>query len=167
LYIYTQSINSENIAKYSQSFQPVYGIRAKRATHVVSCCNFLFFFSLKPFLKHLCCIFFQMASSSTATQTEANPITQNSTETNPTTANLTQTQPPIPVTQLSSFAQSITKLHKDNFMSWRGLVEPFLKGHDLYGFIDGTNTPPSPQVSTSPNGTLTVSTDPDTLWWLR
>jgi hypothetical protein len=47
-------------------------------------------------------------------------------------------------------------------------VEPFLKGHDLHGFIDGTNTPPSPQVSTSPNGTLTISTNPDTvLWWLR
>jgi hypothetical protein len=118
---------------------------------------------LKPSLKHLCCII----SNGLLILCKTNPITPNSTETNPNTPNLTQTQPPIPVTQLSSFAQSITKLHKDNFMRWRGLVEPFLKGHDLYGFIDGTNTPPSPQVSTSPNGTLTVSTDPDTLWWLR
>lgn len=52
-------------------------------------------------------------------------------------------------------------------MTWRGLLEPFLRGHDLNGFIDGTNTPPSPQVSTSPNGTVTVSINPDTVWWLR
>jgi hypothetical protein len=104
------------------------------------------------------------SSTSTATHTETTP---NIIETNPITPNITQTQQPAPVTQLSSFAQSITKLHKENYMSWRGLVEPFLKGHDLYGFLDGTKIPPSPLISTSPTGTLTVSTDPDTLWWHR
>jgi hypothetical protein len=121
---------------------------------------------------------YQMASSSsteTNTTTETNPsmptIPQNPTTPiiphTPTTPNIPQIQQPIPVTHLSSFAQSITKLNKENYLTWRGLVEPFLKGHDLHGFIDGTNTPPSPQVSTSPNGTLTVSTNPDTVWWLR
>jgi hypothetical protein len=51
-------------------------------------------------------------------------------------------------------------------MTWHGLVERFLRGHDLYGFIDGTNTPPSTQVSTSSGGILTVCTNPNTLRWL-
>jgi hypothetical protein len=103
-----------------------------------------------------------------------------STETNPNTTEPTQQLPPIntqqfppintqqlpPVTPISNFAQSITKLNKGNFMTWRRLVESFLCGHNLYGFIDGTNTP-SLQVSTSPSDTLTISTNPDTVQWLR
>jgi hypothetical protein len=94
------------------------------------------------------------------------PNTINNQQTNPITLNTIDIQQPILVAPLSSFAQSITKLNKSNFMTWRGLVEPFLHGHDLYGFIDGTNTPSSTKVSTSPGGTLTVSTDPDTIQWL-
>jgi hypothetical protein len=120
-----------------------------------------------------------MASSSTETTpttpntinnqqpNQITPNTINNQQTNQITPNTIDTQQPIPVAPLSSFAQSITKLNKGNFMTWRGLVEPFLHGHDLYGFIDGTNTPPSTKVSTSPGGTLTVSTDPDTIRWLR
>jgi hypothetical protein len=120
-----------------------------------------------------------MASSSTETTpttpntinnqhpNQITPNTINNQQTNPITPNTIDTQQPIPVAPLSSFAQSITKLNKSNFMTWHGLVEPFLRGHDLYGFIDGTNTPPSTKVSTSPGGTLTVSTNPDTIRWLR
>jgi hypothetical protein len=53
-----------------------------------------------------------------------------------TTPNIPQIQQPIIVTHLSNFAQSITKLNKENYMTWCGLVEPFLKGHDLHGFTN-------------------------------
>jgi hypothetical protein len=157
--IYTKSINNEIHSKniYQHSTSLWYQSNNERPTSSLAAIFFFTFieaFYQTPLLQ----IFFPMASSSTNTETH--------TETNPSTPNFTQTQQPA-VTQLSSFAQSITKLHKENYMSWRGLAEPFLKGHDLYGFLDGTKIPPSPLVSTSPTGTVTTSTDPDTLWWHR
>jgi hypothetical protein len=137
----------------------------ERATHVV----FIFFFSLKLFLKHLLLLSNGLFSAET-TSTETNPnTTEQPTQQLPPIN--TQQLPPIntqqlpPVTLISSFAQSITMLNKGNFMTWRRLVESFFRGHNLYGFIDRTNTP-SPQISTSPRGTLTISTDPDTVQWL-
>jgi hypothetical protein len=85
----------------------------------------------------------------------------------------TETTPPIPTVtnanqypspaSLSSFAQSISKLTQTNYLIWHHQLETYLLGHDLYGFVDGTKTPPLPQTSTSADGSLTISTDPATL----
>jgi hypothetical protein len=96
-----------------------------------------------------------MASSSNI----ANPI---STETNPQSPS-----PNLSPASLSSFAQSISKLTQTNFLVWHHQIETYLHGHDLYGFVDGTKTPPHPYSSTSADGSLTISTDPSTLQWFR
>jgi hypothetical protein len=94
-----------------------------------------------------------MTSSPSNTATPSTPyITTNQ---NPTNQNN-------PTSPISKFVQSITKLKKRNFLVWRTQVEPFLLGHDLYGFIDGTNSSPKPDTSTSPDGSLTISTNPET-----
>jgi hypothetical protein len=90
-----------------------------------------------------------------------------STETNtliPTEIPINQNPSPA---SLSSFAQSISKLTKTNYLVWHHQLKTYLHGHDLYGFVDGTKTPPYPHTSTSANGSLPISTDPETLQWFR
>jgi hypothetical protein len=110
-----------------------------------------------------------MASSSNtppSTETNPSPAAENPNQHIPA-APMANPNQNILIAPLANFAQNITKLNKSNFLTWHGLVKPFLRGHDLYGFIDGTNTPPSPLVISSPDGALTFSTDLDTLRWLR
>jgi hypothetical protein len=91
------------------------------------------------------------------TQNVINPIPPTHNENNPN---------PSP-TSLSSFAQSISKLTQNNYLVWHHQLQTFLQGHDLYGFVDGTNKPPHPHTSTTIDGSLHISNDPETLRWFR
>ncbi|XP_019179223.1 PREDICTED: uncharacterized protein LOC109174441 [Ipomoea nil] len=52
------------------------------------------------------------------------------------------------VTTLSTAHHFISvKLTHRNFLFWRAQVVSFLNGHDLMGFIDGTNPCPPPTIS--------------------
>ena len=109
-----------------------------------------------------------MASSSSTTNTTENTTTNIPvTPVAPVNNNPPTPLQNIPAASLSHFAQSVPKLTKTSFLVWRSLLEPFLQGHDLYGFIDGTKTPPHPYTSTSPDGSIIISTDPETVQWFR
>ncbi|XP_019173915.1 PREDICTED: uncharacterized protein LOC109169487 [Ipomoea nil] len=41
------------------------------------------------------------------------------------------------------------KLTSTNYLFWRAQLVPFLRGQNLYGFVDGTNACPSEFISTS------------------
>jgi hypothetical protein len=92
-----------------------------------------------------------------STQNVINPILPTHNENNPN---------PSPAS-LSSFAQSISKLTQNNYLVWHHQLQTFLQGHDLYGFVDGTYKPPYPHTSTTIDGSLRISTDPETLRWFR
>jgi hypothetical protein len=89
-----------------------------------------------------------------------------STDTTPPTPTAMPPQHPSPAS-LSNFVQSISKLTKINYLVWYRQVEANFLGHDLYGFMDGTKTPPHVHSSTSDDGSITISTDPETLQWFR
>jgi hypothetical protein len=113
-----------------------------------------------------------MASSSSTINTTKNTIENTTTNIPVTPVAPVNNNPPaslqnIPTASFSHFAQSVLKLNKTSFLVWRGLLEPFLQGHDLYGFIDGTKTPSHPYTSTSPDRSITISTDPETAQWFR
>ncbi len=57
------------------------------------------------------------------------------------------------------------KLTRDNYLLWKAQIVPYLKGNHLFGFIDGTRTPPPeflPPSTTEPNLSLP---NPDFLFW--
>ncbi|XP_019161141.1 PREDICTED: uncharacterized protein LOC109157757 [Ipomoea nil] len=59
------------------------------------------------------------------------------------------------VTTLSTTHHFIdVKLTHWNFLFWRAQVVPFLNGHDLMGFIDGTNPCPPATISSGEEGAL-------------
>jgi hypothetical protein len=46
------------------------------------------------------------------------------------------------------------KLTRDNYLLWKAQIVPYLKGQNLFGFIDGTQTPPPqflPLTTTEPS----------------
>jgi hypothetical protein len=54
-------------------------------------------------------------------------------------------------------------LNKGNFLVWRAQIEPYLRGHNLYGFVYGIDTPPYPNTSIISDGSLTIATNLDIL----
>jgi hypothetical protein len=47
------------------------------------------------------------------------------------------------------------KLNSDNYNLWKFLVKNFLEGHNLFGYVDGSNPPPPPkQVLTATSATV-------------
>ena len=57
------------------------------------------------------------------------------------------------------------KLTRDNYLLWKAQIVPYLKGNHLFGFVDGTRTPPPeflPPTTTEPNLSLP---NPDFLFW--
>jgi len=97
-------------------FKTLYGIRA-------SLTNVLFQF------------FFKMATPPTSTPSPppASPI-----------SSMTLLNPPLSTPTVStsaiSFHNSVThKLTRDNYSLWKTTVVPILKGHSLFGFVDGTS----------------------------
>jgi len=128
-------------------------------THVVFLPSGIFFFFLLLALA-FCPFFFGVVFfSNTSTAQMAYSTKPTATETNtPLPTENQATYNPSP-TSLSSFAQSISKLTKTNFLFWEHQIETYLQGHYLYGFVDGTKTPPYPDTSTSADGSLTISND--------
>jgi Reverse transcriptase (RNA-dependent DNA polymerase)/gag-polypeptide of LTR copia-type/GAG-pre-integrase domain len=56
------------------------------------------------------------------------------------------------------------KLTNDNYLSWKFLVLPLVKGHDLLNFLDGTSPPPPDTILTSAGVAIP---NPDFLTWMR
>jgi gag-polypeptide of LTR copia-type len=51
---------------------------------------------------------------------------------------------------LTAFSHQLPlKLTNDNYLSWKFLILPHARGHDLLGFLDGTYPPPFDNVLTS------------------
>jgi gag-polypeptide of LTR copia-type len=50
------------------------------------------------------------------------------------------------------------KLNRDNYLSWKFLILPHAKGHDLLGFLDGTLVPPAVSLSL-PDGSSVPNPD--------
>lgn len=64
-----------------------------------------------------------------------------------------KSNPPSSPTTITNLATNLVtvKLNIDNFLLWKAQILPFLKGHRLYGYIDGTISPPPPTVDGKPN----------------
>jgi gag-polypeptide of LTR copia-type len=56
------------------------------------------------------------------------------------------------------------KLNNDNFLSWKFLILPHARGHDLLSFLDGTRQPPPSTISLSDGST---ASNPDFITWTR
>ncbi len=85
-----------------------------------------------------------------ATSTPPTSLTDSTSALNPPSSNPTVTTGP---TFLHIALNH--KLTRDNFSSWNATVVPVLKGHSLFGFVDGTSIYPPPTVTTqSTTGTI-------------
>jgi len=123
-------------------FKTLYGIRA-------SLTNVLFQF------------FFKMATPPTSTPSPppASPI-----------SSMTLLNPPLSTPTVStsaiSFHNSVThKLTRDNYSLWKTTVVPILKGHSLFGFVDGTSECPPQTITASSENGDTINPNPAYLAW--
>jgi len=57
------------------------------------------------------------------------------------------------------------KLTRENYNTWKATVAPILKGHSLYGFVDGSNPCPSSIISTTSETGATVAPKPAYMAW--
>jgi len=57
------------------------------------------------------------------------------------------------------------KLTKDNYPVWLPQIVPHLKGGNIYGYVDGSITCPSPTVTSTKDGISTTSPNPASLHW--
>jgi hypothetical protein len=57
------------------------------------------------------------------------------------------------------------KLNKDDYRLWESTIAPILKGHSLYGFVDGT-LPNSLPTLTSDVDVEVITHNPDYLAWI-
>ena len=48
------------------------------------------------------------------------------------------------------------KLNRDNFLLWKAQIIPYMRGQRVFGFLDGTITPP-PQVIPNLDTTSTIN----------
>jgi gag-polypeptide of LTR copia-type len=66
--------------------------------------------------------------------------------------------------QLPFAYQIPIKLTDDNYLSWKFLILPHVKGHNLYDFLDGSISSPTHTLSTYNGSTIS---NPDYLQWSR
>lgn len=59
------------------------------------------------------------------------------------------------------------KLTIENFLLWQAQIIPFLKGHQLYGYVDGSIPSPAPTLDGKPNPAYTQWLLQDQLWLLQ
>lgn len=60
--------------------------------------------------------------------------------------------PPLNSSIVTSTSHFVTlKLTINNYLLWRAQIIPFLKGHQLYGYVDGFILMPSPTLVDQPN----------------
>jgi hypothetical protein len=57
------------------------------------------------------------------------------------------------------------KLTRENYNTWKATVALILKGHSLYGFVDGSNPCPSSIISTPSKTGATVAPNPAYMAW--
>jgi hypothetical protein len=57
------------------------------------------------------------------------------------------------------------KLTRENYNTWKATVATILKGHSLYGFVDGSNPCPSSIISTPSETGATVAPNPAYMAW--
>jgi hypothetical protein len=76
--------------------------------------------------------------------------------------------PPNPTVATGTFSlhNSIThKLTRDNYSLWKATIVPILKGHSLFGFVDGTIVCPSSTITTESDTGATTAPNPAYLAW--
>jgi gag-polypeptide of LTR copia-type len=56
------------------------------------------------------------------------------------------------------------KLTHDNYLSWKFLILPHTRGHDLFGYLDGSFPPPPSTLSSAAGATLP---NPEYIVWMR
>jgi len=56
------------------------------------------------------------------------------------------------------------KLHSSNYPVWKAQVVPYFRGHDLYGYLDGTISIPPKELNFSDSTTGTSQTIPNPLY---
>ena len=74
------------------------------------------------------------------------------------------------VPTLSNLPFTITvNLHSSNYPVWKAQVVPYFRGHDLYGYLDGTISIPPKEIDISDSTTGINQTLPNPLYhqWLR
>jgi transposase InsO family protein len=87
-----------------------------------------------------------------------------STTTSPT-ANPTSSSPVLPVNINHTI---FVKLNRDNFLVWKTQLIPFLTGHDLMGYVDGSRESPSPTLSVvAADGTESSTPNPAYQTWVQ
>ena len=77
---------------------------------------------------------------------------------------------PATVPTLSNLPFIITiKLHSSNYLVWKAQAVPYFRGHDLYGYLDGTISIPPKEIDISDSTTGLSQTLPNPLYhqWLR
>ena len=89
-----------------------------------------------------------MASSSSSSSSSLSTVTQNP-----------QTQSLPPIHHLITI-----KLTRDNYLLWRAQILPYLKGQHLFGYIDGSISPP-PQFLSPTTDNPQPETNPSFLTW--
>lgn len=103
----------------------------------------------------------QMTGSTTSSSTST---PTNSSISNVLTGNTSNT--------LSSFLNPhnivTVKLNRDNFLLWKAQIIPYMRGQRIFGFLDGTTTPP-PQAIPNPDTTSNITSieNPEFLTWLQ
>ncbi|KAF5458545.1 hypothetical protein F2P56_022568 [Juglans regia] len=64
--------------------------------------------------------------------------------------------PPSNSTSIHSFTHFITiKLNTESYLLRKAQIVPFLKGHRLFGYVDGSNPQPTPTIDGLPNSEYT------------
>jgi hypothetical protein len=90
------------------------------------------------------------------------PMESSSSSTSPvlssTTTPLLTSSPASLISNLSHLVSA--KLNRGNYLTWKAQMVPYLRGHQVFGYIDGTTLPPTqtiPNNSPSPDMPDTVA----------
>lgn len=59
------------------------------------------------------------------------------------------------------------KLTDSNFLLWRSQIVPIIKGHGLFGFFDGSKSPPEAMITSTTTNGITTSPNPEFETWER
>lgn len=104
------------------------------------------------------------------------PPISDSSSTNPGTTNLSSTaQVPVLGSNFTPFGMNLTqaasvKLDKDNFLLWKNVIMPIVRGHGLEGYLLGTNECPhqsiNTQITTETGVMVRTSPNPEYSRWM-
>jgi hypothetical protein len=82
--------------------------------------------------------------------------TDSTTTSNPAPISISVTSP-IPIQNVHHHLSE--KLTQDNYILWQFLMVPFLEGHNMFGYVDGTFPQPSKLIPDQTSGLLILNPD--------